>query len=308
MGFPIIPVPDTGDVYENGPYAASGDIDYLAGNDTGDWTPVTNDTSGGYGSTFNMDANGAWTFSVNPSDPDLIALVDGETVDIVFNVISTGGSSTVTITVHGFGPPCFVRGTWIDTPSGPRRIEDLKIGDEVITADQGAVKIKWVGAKKLSSDECADFDDLSPIHVAKDAFGPGVPAQPLMVSPLHRMLLRGPQTQLLFGESEVFCSAKLLLNGETVTQVQTDDVEYFHILFDEHQVITANGCDAESLYPGTIGLNRFDIEAREEIFTIFPELRSLPDSYGPAARRILKRHEAEVFRTVTAPLSPLMCA
>lgn len=296
-----IPIPDTGSVTEDtdvvgGLLSTSGDIDYFLGDDTGEWTVVTDDTSLGFGSSFSMDADGNWDFSVDNEDPAIQALDAGDSMDFQYTVSSANGDSTVTITVFGADePPCFVRGTRIDTPGGPRRIETLRAGDEVLTADSGPVQIRWIGSKRVRDGIGLDTSKLQPIEILPNAFGPGVPARKLLVSPMHRILWRGPEAQLLLGEREVLCAAKTLLNGRTILQSQTTEVEYFHLLFDQHHIVTAEGCESESLYPGQQGLFRFGDEEKEEIFSLFPELRTLPGSYGPSARLIARKFEAELI-------------
>ena len=298
-----IPIPDTGSVTEDtdvvgGLLITSGDIDYLIGDDTGDWTVVTNDTSLGYGSSFSMDEDGNWDFSVDNDDPGIQALDSGESLDFQYTVSSTNGDSTVTITVFGVDePPCFVRGTLIDTPAGPRPIEDLCAGDEVLTADYGPTRIKWIGSKRTGNVERALQGSLAPITILPDALGPGVPSRPLTVSPLHRVLWRGPKAQLLFGEREVLCAARTLVNDSTIVQAQVTQVEYFHIMLEQHSLILAEGCESESLFPGRQGLYRFGEVVQEEIFALFPDLRSCPASYGQAARRILKTFECKALLT-----------
>ena len=62
-----------------------------------------------------------------------------------------------------------------------------------------------------------------------------------------------------------------------------EEVEYYHLLFDQHQVIIAEGAPSESLFTGPHTLSMLSNEAREEIFTIFPELRDLDYTMVPAA-------------------------
>lgn len=298
MGFPV---PSTGSVTEDtdvvgGQLIATGDIDFFLTDDTGAWTPVTNDTSLGFGSSFSMDANGVWLFSVDNDDPGIQALESGDTLDFQYTVSSTGGDSTVTITVFGVDePPCFTRGTLIDTPQGPRLIETLRAGDEVLTADAGPVTIRWIGSKRVHEVEGVDPEKLRPIEIQPDAFGPGVPSRVLTVSPMHRIVWQGHEAQLLLGESEVLCPAKSLINGHSVRQSDTTDVEYFHILLDAHHVVMAEGCGSETLYPGRQGLYRFGGAEQEEIFALFPELRADPGSYGPSARLIARNFEAQLL-------------
>jgi VCBS repeat-containing protein len=302
MGFPI---PGTGSVTEDtavvgGKLQASGDVNILGISDTGLWTPAV--ISGAYGSQLVINGNGVWSYTATNSDPAIQALNTGETLQEVFTVTSTRGTTTITITINGLDePPCFVRGTRISTPQGARPVEDLQVGDEVLTADEGPRKIVWIGSKRVSAGQVPDFEKLQPIRILPDTFGPGIPSRELRVSPMHRISVRGAHAMLLFGEQEVLCAAKMLVNGTTILRGQADEVEYFHILFDEHQVILADGCETESLYPGRVGLSNFDRAAQEEVFGLFPDLRSLPESYGPAARRILKRHEGLVLGQAFTP-------
>ena len=292
-----IPVPDTGSVTEDtdvvgGLLTATGDIDYLLGDDTGDWTVVSDDTSLGFGSSFSMDADGNWVFSVDNDDPGIQGLNTGESLDFQYTVSSANGDSTVTITVFGVDePPCFARGTLIDTPTGRRAIETLRAGDEILSVDAGPVAIRWIGSRIASSMTGLAAEKLAPIEIQPGAFGPGVPERTLRVSPLHRILWKGPEAELLFGAREVLCSAKSLVNGTSIRQTCETEVEYFHILLDEHHVIFAEGCEAETLYPGPQGLEGFGDTEREEIFSIFPDLRTSADSFGKAARLILKDFE-----------------
>ena len=73
-------------------------------------------------------------------------------------------------------------------------------------------------------------------------------------------------------------------------------VTYIHIMFDDHEIIYAEGAATESFHPGSVGLSAVTAAAREEMFALFPELRSAPRSYGQTARRVLKAHEGRLIR------------
>lgn len=299
MGFPQ---PEVGSVTEDvdvsgGILSANGDANVFfpfGGDDTDGWTPDT--IAGAYGSQLVIDDDGVWIYTADNSDPAIQALNLGDTLTEVFTISSDWGTTTVTITINGTSePPCFVRGTMIETPYGPRAIEDLAAGDTVLTADAGPQTILWIKSKVVPASVVKDFGALRPVRILKDTFGTGVPARDLQLSPMHRVLLHGSQSALNFGDDEVFCPIKFLVNGQNILRDPVGDVEYFHVLFAQHQVIRANGCATESFLPGQIGLANFDADAQEEVFALFPELRSLPNSFGPAARRILRRHESKVF-------------
>jgi hypothetical protein len=109
------------------------------------------------------------------------------------------------------------------------------------------------------------------------------------------MMFQGYRAELLFGESEVLVAAKHLVDGKLVTQDAGGDVTYIHMMFEEHEVVYAEGPTNESFHPGEVGLSAVSYPAREKLFALFPELRSNIGGYGQTARRYLKRHEAELL-------------
>ena len=69
-------------------------------------------------------------------------------------------------------------------------------------------------------------------------------------------------------------------------------MEYFHILFDGHEIIFAEGAEAESFHPGEQALSTLEDAAREELLTLFPELA---ETSRPLARHSLKAYEAKAL-------------
>lgn len=117
----------------------------------------------------------------------------------------------------------------------------------------------------------------------------------LLVSPLHKVLLNGYECEMYFGTHEVLAAAKDLVDEKHILRKVGGVVEYFHILFDQHQIIFSNGAKTESFHPGSVGMNAVDIQSREEIYTLFPELRDNFALYGVNARQCLKRYEAQLW-------------
>ena len=180
---------------------------------------------------------------------------------------------------------CFTPGTRIATPDGARDIATLRVGDLVVTRDHGLQPIRWIRSRTVPA-----TGKFAPIRIK-----PGVVTgqeRDLLVSPQHRMMFQGYRAELLFGESEVLVSAKHLIDGKLVTQDEGHDVTYIHMMFDEHEVVYAEGAPSESFHPGEVGLSAVSDPAREELFALFPELRSNMANYGDTARRCLKKHEA----------------
>lgn len=182
---------------------------------------------------------------------------------------------------------CFTGGTGILTPFGERRIEDLRPGDLVLTRDHGPQPLRWIDKTTVPG-----VGELAPVRIGKGLFGN---SRDLVVSPQHRMVYQGSDAVLLFDSAEVMVPAKHLVNGTTVTQEARDSVTYYHLLFDSHEVIFADGAATESFHPGHQGLGAVNDAARQELFTLFPELRADPRIYGDTARPVLKGFEARLL-------------
>ncbi len=209
---------------------------------------------------------------------------DEETVNFTYTVSDGDGITDVGfVTVNQ--APCFVAGTFIRTPHGEVPVQDLVQGDLVETLDNGPQPIRWIGNRKVPA-----VGKLAPIHIEAGALGDH---GDLKLSPLHRVMVENGWAQLLFGEDEVLISARDLVNDQTVRQVSGGEVEYFHILFDDHQIVFSENLKTESYLPGPQTSESFEPEIVEEICTIFPELDPEDGTgYGPMVRPGLKQFEA----------------
>ncbi|MGL6210409.1 MAG: Hint domain-containing protein, partial [Paracoccaceae bacterium] len=101
------------------------------------------------------------------------------------------------------GVICFTPGTWLSTPDGPRRIQSLRPGDLVETRDNGPQPVLWTGHRRMSGARLYAMPHLRPIRFRSGALGIGRPDEDLLVSPQHRMLVKGAAAQALFNTSEV---------------------------------------------------------------------------------------------------------
>ncbi|MGB0505900.1 MAG: choice-of-anchor L domain-containing protein [Pikeienuella sp.] len=183
---------------------------------------------------------------------------------------------------------CFTPGALIECATGARAVEDLRVGDMLRTRDDGLQAIRWIGASSVM----AMRDEAAPIVITKGALGN---RRDLVVSPQHRMLLTGWRAELLFGEREVFASAKDLVNGETIYRRPVEQQTYFHLLLDRHSVIYAEGAPTESFHPGEFAVEGLAPPARETLLAAAPRLRENPQGYGPTARCALKSYEARLY-------------
>ena len=183
---------------------------------------------------------------------------------------------------------CFTPGTNILTEDGFRPIEDLKIGDGIVTMDNGIQPLAWKGSRTVPA-----FGSFAPIRLQKGSL-PGL-ENDILVSPQHKMLLKGQDIDLHFGTDEVFAAAQLLENGDTITRETGGEVTYIHLMLPQHEVIYAEGAPTESFHVGKVGLNSLSSDEKEDLFDAFPHLRFNPDAYGPSARRCLRSFETAIL-------------
>ena len=77
---------------------------------------------------------------------------------------------------------CYCLGTLILTESGEVPVEELAIGDDVVTLSGEVKPIRWIDQRNYSSEAFAGDPDVLPIVVRKDALADGVPIVGLWAS------------------------------------------------------------------------------------------------------------------------------
>ena len=188
--------------------------------------------------------------------------------------------------------PCFTLGTVIATPTGEVPIQNIAIGDRVITRDNGVQKVAWVGKKEITGAQMTKSHHLKPVMIKAGALGNGLPERDMMVSPNHRMLVSSKLTQLYFEENEVLAPAKHMIGAAGIQIIDAIRLTYFHFMFEGHQAVLANGTWTESFHANDFSLKAVGNSQRNEIFELFPELsteKGLRDY--EAVRRVLSRRE-----------------
>ncbi|MEP4928296.1 MAG: Hint domain-containing protein [Hyphomicrobiales bacterium] len=183
---------------------------------------------------------------------------------------------------------CFTRGTRILTDEGEKEVETLSPGDLIQTLDNGLQPVRWISKTKRQAK-----GKFAPICIKRGTLDN---KRDLYVSPQHKMLLTGRQAEVLFGEEQVLASAVSLLNDITITRAEGGEVEYFHVLFDQHEIIYAEGSPTESFYPGETTLSQMDRNTYDELIELFPELEiGGTKAYGEPAKYCLKSYETALM-------------
>lgn len=247
-----------------------------------------------------IDPGATGVFSPSSGAPDITFGGPGEPTlaDLLGNPALSG---TVTITggdesgkignisfenfeVINFDIVCFARGTMILTAEGEVPVEDLTAGSRVVTLDHGLQPLRWIGSRRVKA-----HGKFAPVRIRAGTLGA---ERDLLVSQQHRLMLRSPMAELMFGESQVLVPAKGMVNDDSVRIEVGGEVEYFHLMFDTHELVYSNGIPTESFHPAQVGMGGFAEDTRREIFDLFPELEVELGQYGRVARPSLSVREA----------------
>ncbi|MEQ9692670.1 choice-of-anchor L domain-containing protein [Shimia sp. SDUM112013] len=225
-------------------------------------------------------------------DGTITVTTDGDIGSNVFSYTIEDADGNTDVGFVTVTTACFVAGTKIVTNTGEVAVEDLCVGDLVLTRDNGFQPLRWIG----SSTRLASGKD-APIRFEAGALGQHDAVE---FSPNHRVLINSPTAGLLFGENEVLVKAKDLVNDMTIRRrVDHKPVVYVHMLFDRHEIVRGNGLDSESYHPGRETLDGFDTETRDEILRLMPSMDAMTGfGYGPTARIALRQHEARALLRV----------
>jgi hypothetical protein len=222
-----------------------------------DFAVITIENALGQSGTISTQANidGAWqtppeqadlgngTYTITMQDALAVSSGDGtvpgapvtqESQPLVLTVDNPGNALAENDIVLG-SVPCFARGTCVATPDGPVAVENLRIGDRVVTLDGQEEPVIWIGRRQVDCARHTEPSRVWPVRITAGAFAPQTPQRDLYLSPDHAVYAAG-----------VLVPVKHLVNGATVVQLAVDTVTYVHIELASHQVILAEGLPAET--------------------------------------------------------------
>lgn len=213
------------------------------------------------------------------------------------------GNGAIPLTLVDPDPPpfCFAQGTVISTPSGARPVETLSAGDAVLTEDGRSVPIAWIGVSRYSQSRAAREERLRPVHLRANAFRPGLPDRDLVLSPQHRIVVEGPECELLFGVERAFVAARHLPDHLASSPDPDGDVVYYHILLENHELLVANGLPCESLQPARRMLEALSETMQSSLMAVLDVLGLDQMLTRPDALQTLNHREARVLFAKAAP-------
>lgn len=220
-------------------------------NDDGEISRAGGDTFEGHtitrvwdGDTVKVDIPGEGTVTLMgvtfymQGHPAVFVPTDGAVLKDAVFLSSTYVTVSSQLDLDTLAPACFTPGTLIDTPGGPRTVEDIRAGDIVVTRDDGPQPVCWVARRRV----CGS-GDLAPVRI--DAGGLNNTA-PLIVSPQHRILIEGWPAELYAGEAALLVPALHLVNGTTIRRKPVKWVDYIHLGFASHALVRSAAQWSES--------------------------------------------------------------
>ena len=168
---------------------------------------------------------------------------------------------------------CFGPDVLIATDKGAVPSVNIEVGDLVLTADHGFQPVRWIGKRQVPAHELRKNPRLLPVKISQGALGNGLPKRDMVVSRQHRMVVNNEALQGLNVETEVLVAAIKLtaLPGIDVSEAE-EQMSYVHFMFDQHEIVYAEGAKSESLLLGPQARETIADESLEEIVTLFPEL------------------------------------
>lgn len=185
----------------------------------------------------------------------------------------------------------FLAGTLIDTPDGPRRVEDLVAGDRVTTLANGSRALAWVARRRILPVEILAYPGLRPLCLPQGIAGNG---SPLQLSPRQRILIDDWRAEVYFGEDRVLVAAEALSDsGDPRPGLTAEGVDYVVLLCDRHEILLADGALSESFHPDEAGLSALTAAERASLAAIWAEADL---TRRRAAYPIVKNAEARAMR------------
>ena len=223
---------------------------FTAGGDGGDWASTVSGDSFGYSSAGSAE-------TVSATDLQLMNVLG-------WNLSSSGLTAAA-------GGNCFAAGTRIATPDGEAPVEALRPGTLVRTSSGGLAPIRRVHRWRA---DCRRRPDTVPVRIAPHAFAPGAPTRALWLSPEHAVVVDGALIPI-----------RLLVNGGSIGFDRAPRrVTYLHLELDRHDLLLAEGLEAESFLDA-------GAQARREAGSCLP-LMIAPAAVEPVWARLAARSAA----------------
>ena len=206
---------------------------------------------------------------------------------------------------------CLTTGVAIQTQNGLVNVEDLVEGMQILNYEGEYQTLRKIFSRKVTEADLTENLGLFPVRICAGAIGNGLPTKDLLVSRQHRMLVSSPIVKRMFDRTNVLvASIRLTSLPGIFVDMSIKNVQYFHLLFDKHEVIFADGAATESLFLGVEAMKSLPIQSKEELRAIFPDLMGPFESHSSKycipsnqrQRKLVMRHLKNQHNLVSEPV------
>lgn len=212
------------------------------------YTVASGDISGASSSTVfftsptptggNVVVNGDVTYEyiAGVNDNNGVILKNGSTYFLFTNQTVSSGDTGNADTAEDLEPVCLMAGTEIPTVEGIKLVEDLVVGDLVLTSSGEYIPVRWIGVQTVST--VFNSKAAFPVKISKDALGLNKPNKDLYVSQNHAVFI-----------DDTLFSAIALVNGKTITMETSvpETLKYYGIDLGPATVHPVQNLDVGSL-------------------------------------------------------------
>jgi len=129
-------------------------------------------------------------------------------------------------------------GSYVLTNEGPKPIERLQMGEEIVTVQGTLVELRALTRHRLKA--------IAPLTVKAGTFGQSKPAMDTMLAPGQHIMLRGWRAEALFGADAALVPAWRVADGSFVAEGPAQAVTLFELHFETEAMITVNGLEIGS--------------------------------------------------------------
>ncbi|WP_372603409.1 Hint domain-containing protein, partial [Actibacterium sp.] len=153
---------------------------------------------------------------------------------------------------------------------GERPVETLSAGDLVLNKDGVPVRLLWKARRHIPGADLRSSPALRPVCIPRGAMGRQMPHSDLYLSPQHRVLVSHGRNALHFGYEAVLIPAKFLIGSLAHESCPAEGITYYHLLFEQHEIILSNGLETESYQPSLRALGGMEEDARLDFMAEIP--------------------------------------
>ncbi len=171
-------------------------------------------------------------------------------------------------------PNCFLEGTRIRVPLGYAAIEHLNRGDSIVDVNGKRHSILYIAKAEITLISGMEhlYHRWFPVRIPVGTFGEGRPYRDTYLSQQHRILVDGPEVELVLAEQQALAPACGFVDFGASLETSLRKITYYHILCEEHVVLMANGMPCETLFLGDLLMRGAKTAAKDEVQHFFGDL------------------------------------